>query len=54
MSDSVTAKVVEEIKLNLCEGEIEAFKICNQIGLRNYRNSTTGNTQNNNGMTHHL
>jgi len=36
---TVKTKVVEEIKRTLCEGEVEAFKICNEIGQRNYKNS---------------
>ena len=30
---------MENIRNHFCEGEIEAFKICNDIGQRNYRNS---------------
>ena len=30
---------MDEIKNHFCEGEIEAFKICSDIGQRNYRNS---------------
>ena len=30
---------MENIRNHFCEGEIEAFKICNDIGHRNYRNS---------------
>merc|ERR1712109_323666 len=32
---------MNEIRNHFCEGEIEAFKICNDIGQRNYRNSQT-------------